>query len=908
MKIKTLHLKGWGVFPNEEKTLHFSPTTNVIYGMNEAGKSTIRTAIQELFFGFPYKNFAQHPYIGRGNTEIMIGGDIEFKGQNYHVERILKTSEKSMQFDGYGVQDISAKPILILNGLSRNIYKGIFEMELSDLLALSIDQWENIKGHINLQYGADIISSPKDILDDMNSEMHGIWRPHRRGNFVIKDLDARLQNLYRQRNQIKIEREDFLMELDGAEDIRTQYDDIEKSIEQLKNKKAYYQDNWSVWTLIKEIESLKKQTEETSMPKITMTKREFSNLRNEINTCQQKKIEIDNRIVDLRSRLSEYEDDQHNKNHQNDLLAVDNNFDDEEEVNYDMFNKDDAVHEYNNDISEEEYYAFEGKVEMYHKEVYDQSKRSTQLTRWQQELSRDVNTIAKTTWFETAKDWANIDVDEVQKQLDNRTKILSKDYYWLLIIGLTVLGVSIYALKPLELYIGIAVSMVLILLFFARVSKKKQIGELSYNKIVFFENANMSDDEFIIFCQDISQRSTSYMQTAKNAGVQRDRIAELSHVLMEKMDEFRVPYHYDLEERLKLYEQMRIHQKNGVKFYMPSSSMNLKNKAQDIPDEYSQRKQILQKFKREGNIDVEKLRTIERDKESLRRLVVESGGIQYKLLRKQSEYEAVESALLTFADDVDAAFEMMAMYGDMENRLNGLIAHKNALGLSEKALEHLSHIDDLSEVIQNIDKKIDAQMETRQSLKVNLATITNSEKEQEFGKKYNDVLGEIEQVREDRVMAIAKYNHLKMISELISYADAKFSEVYQPKIFDIASFWLSQFTQGKYTKIVVDDAGNFMMFNTREHRHIPVTDALSRGTLEQLYMSMRLALAQSVEENDIMPLVLDEVFVNWDINRTHSAAKVMFGGDEDRQIFYFTCHKLMADILEKQYGAYRIDL
>ncbi len=909
MKIKTLHLKGWGVFPNEEKTLHFSPTTNVIYGMNEAGKSTIRNAIRELFFGFPYKNVSQHPYIGSGYNELMISGDIDFKGQNYHVERSLANVEKSIQFDGYGVQDISSKPILILNGLSRDIYKGIFEMELSDLLALSNDQWDNIKGHINLQYGADVISSPRYILDDLNAEMHGIWRTHRRGNFLIKDLDTRLQDLYREKNQIKIEREDFLMELDGVEDIRLKYDEVEKNIELLKDKKKYYQDNWAVWTLIEEIDKLKGQIDETSLPKITMTKREFNNLSTEINTCQQKKIEIDNRINEIRTRLSEYEIPNDNDPEISDELEEvsvleDDIYDDSYNESYDNS----IVHEYNNNVDDETYEKFEHKVDVYRKEVYEQSKRSSMLSRWQQELTRDVNTVAKTTWFETAKDWASIDVENLRKQLEKRSNISSKDCYWLLVIGLLVLVVSIYALDPPQLFIGIFVSAIVLIMFFIRINKKKNMGDLVFNKIVFLDNENMTDDEFLLFCQDISQRSITYMQTAKNAGIQRDRMTELSRTLMEYMDEFRVPYNYDLEQRIKLYDNMRHQQKKGVNYYIPEDGIGVKQGSQQFAEDYNRRKEMLQRFKTDGDIDVVKLRNIERDKETLRRLVVESGGIQYKLLKKQSEYEIVENSLLSLANDVDAAFEMIAMRAEMETRLSTLIAHKNSLEVDNEVFEELSNIENLAEVMQRLDKKIDEQMELRQSLKVDLATVTHSERETEFGKRYNDVLGEIAQVKEDKNVAIAKYNHLKMISSLISYADGKFSEIYQPKIFEIASFWLSQFTQGKYTKIISDDNANFMMFNAKEGRYVDVTDALSRGTLEQLYMSMRLALAQSVEENDIMPLVLDEVFVNWDANRTHSAAEVMFGGDEDRQIFYFTCHKLMADILEKQYGAYRIDL
>lgn len=55
MKIKTLNLKAFGKF--KDQTIHLKPGLNLIYGSNEAGKTTIQTFIQGMFFGFykPYR-------------------------------------------------------------------------------------------------------------------------------------------------------------------------------------------------------------------------------------------------------------------------------------------------------------------------------------------------------------------------------------------------------------------------------------------------------------------------------------------------------------------------------------------------------------------------------------------------------------------------------------------------------------------------------------------------------------------------------------------------------------------------------------------------------------------------------------------------------------------------------------
>ena len=51
MIIKKLDIAGFGKFQNF--SLDFSPNCNVIYGENEAGKSTLHAFIQAMLYGIP---------------------------------------------------------------------------------------------------------------------------------------------------------------------------------------------------------------------------------------------------------------------------------------------------------------------------------------------------------------------------------------------------------------------------------------------------------------------------------------------------------------------------------------------------------------------------------------------------------------------------------------------------------------------------------------------------------------------------------------------------------------------------------------------------------------------------------------------------------------------------------------
>jgi uncharacterized protein YhaN len=67
---------------------------------------------------------------------------------------------------------------------------------------------------------------------------------------------------------------------------------------------------------------------------------------------------------------------------------------------------------------------------------------------------------------------------------------------------------------------------------------------------------------------------------------------------------------------------------------------------------------------------------------------------------------------------------------------------------------------------------------------------------------------------------------------------------------------------------------------------------LSGGTREQLYLAIRLAYARHYcRENEPLPLVMDDVLVNFDDERSDAALHVLIELGQDIQIIFLTCHE-----------------
>ena len=75
-------------------------------------------------------------------------------------------------------------------------------------------------------------------------------------------------------------------------------------------------------------------------------------------------------------------------------------------------------------------------------------------------------------------------------------------------------------------------------------------------------------------------------------------------------------------------------------------------------------------------------------------------------------------------------------------------------------------------------------------------------------------------------------------------------------------------------------------------------ERLSIGTIDQLYLSLRLAMLDEIS-NEKVPIILDEAFAYYDMDRLKNILVYLAKEFEDRQIIIFTCTTREKDILKK---------
>jgi uncharacterized protein YhaN len=174
-----------------------------------------------------------------------------------------------------------------------------------------------------------------------------------------------------------------------------------------------------------------------------------------------------------------------------------------------------------------------------------------------------------------------------------------------------------------------------------------------------------------------------------------------------------------------------------------------------------------------------------------------------------------------------------------------------------------------------------------------------------------DVEGELRAVEDELAGVRRERDRLALAAAVVRRAEREVRERYAPAWLQAAGRYLEAITHGRYTGIAIAETpgGEPVLEVARADDPMPVRvgPPLSRGTLEQIYVAVRLALVDAIDAEARLPLFLDELFAHWDSSRLDALVRVL-GAVQGRQIIVSTCHAALADRLERACGARVVEL
>lgn len=164
---------------------------------------------------------------------------------------------------------------------------------------------------------------------------------------------------------------------------------------------------------------------------------------------------------------------------------------------------------------------------------------------------------------------------------------------------------------------------------------------------------------------------------------------------------------------------------------------------------------------------------------------------------------------------------------------------------------------------------------------------------------------QVESLKAQLDEAAQEWAVLAAAHRMIEATRERYKRERQPLVVKRAASLFGGITDGRYDRLVVDGSSIFVIDTAG--RQVDAA-ALSRGTIEQLYLCLRFALAEQLATTSPLPLLLDDILVNSDPGRAPRLAQTINEVAQRQQVFMFTCHPWVLDLLTRETQAHVIEL
>ena len=192
MRLRRLDLLAYGHFTNagfelpaRQRDIHF------VYGLNEAGKSTALSAIEDLLFGIPHNS--RHNFL-HDYGSMRVGAVVENRSGELEFRRRKGTKDTLLNGDGLPLPAGESGLAPYLNGVERSFYERMFCLNHARLEqgGREILEAQNDVGQILFSAGAGI-AGLREQLRKLHSEADTLWGSRHSSRRKYSQVEDRLK-------------------------------------------------------------------------------------------------------------------------------------------------------------------------------------------------------------------------------------------------------------------------------------------------------------------------------------------------------------------------------------------------------------------------------------------------------------------------------------------------------------------------------------------------------------------------------------------------------------------------------------------------------------------------------------------------------------------------------------------
>ncbi len=874
------------------------PGLVVFLGPNESGKSSLFHLLSSALYGFSPASRDRNPLSPWSGDPIEARLTIRLDdGETLEVHRRLLSSGWGRLTRGDRESELGNRPLDFVEHVPRGLYAQVYALALADLAGLRNESWDAVQDRLVESMGAGDLRPVRVVAEELEAEAEALWRPDRRGRPLVRRLQEEVRELRERRREaaerdaVARERARGLSALEGElEEVRRRRQEVREEEERLAGLVPLRRQLGRIEELVT---AAGDRAELEGLPTDPVTR--LADLQSEVEALRARSAALEAAAEGPRRRLEAFGELQG------------------------------AVLEREEEVGE----AVEAARRM-----RDDRERMRDLALVTRKLVKEVAPAAVALFAapltpEEAEEIRTFDVDDLRGRLaqahrarsirqareeaaraaageedeDGREeggqgpqgRLLPIPWWSLLVAALALTALGLIGNRPL-LFVGAAAALAgaAVLFWGERASRRS----LSQGRTRILEEARRgisaarkAEEEAIHQARDplrfLPVRPEILMDPEPEVA---DRLEVLQNVLGR--------YHERAREVLELRERVTT---RAVRLRRLMEELGMDTRARG--ESWTRLQDALLKAReardgsrgaREALEGVEAARTevegalsgAEARLSSLRSLLEDLGGgnVNQGVARAEERLRALRSA-------TELREELERAHPDLEDRIEEIrrLEAEGARWIREGSPPEGPRLE---------GERLQARAE---ELSGQLAELREEIRQLERAETVERIDGAIHERMHRLEAALRDRDRKLLLARLVREAERRFREEHQPDLLRRASEHLEAITGGRYHRLLLGEDGPRTVFVRGGGSAYPlrVEHPLSTGTREQVYLSLRLAILDHLDEgHERLPVFLDETLVNWDRPRRERALDRLASLSSRRQFFIFTCHEEMARSLE----------
>lgn len=185
--------------------------------------------------------------------------------------------------------------------------------------------------------------------------------------------------------------------------------------------------------------------------------------------------------------------------------------------------------------------------------------------------------------------------------------------------------------------------------------------------------------------------------------------------------------------------------------------------------------------------------------------------------------------------------------------------------------------------IKRMENELDDYRQRKANLKADVAKLESSE-------TYSQLMHQFQMEKDTFNQTAKEWAILKTAKEMLVETKRLYRDKYLQRVIEMTTKYFNILTDGAYVQ--VHPPSEKKPFLVTAHNNLQYTiHELSQGTIDQLYISLRMAVSEVMSAENRLPFIIDDGFINFDHIRMKRMIEIVTEVSDHQQVILFTCKK-----------------